>query len=73
LAPRVVLSHRRDGNRRSDLAGVVGHAQGRQLDKAKRQEWLTDLSKNHTKSLEAPSWLWSNVVELLAVHEVAYL
>jgi hypothetical protein len=41
------------------LAGVVGRAHGRQLDKAKRQEWLADLSKNHTKSLEAPSWLWS--------------
>jgi uncharacterized protein (DUF2252 family) len=55
------------------LAGVVGRAHGRQLDKAKRQEWLTDLSRNHTKSLEAPSWLWSSVVELLSVHEVAYL
>jgi uncharacterized protein (DUF2252 family) len=55
------------------LAGVVGRAHGRQLDKAKRLEWLADLSKNHTKSLEAPSWLWSSVVELLSVHEVAYL
>jgi uncharacterized protein (DUF2252 family) len=55
------------------LAGVVGRAHGRQLDKAERKEWLTDLSKNHSKSLEAPSWLWSSVVELLSVHEVAYL
>jgi uncharacterized protein (DUF2252 family) len=55
------------------LAGVVGRAHGRQLDKAKRQEWLTDLSKNHLKSLEAPSWLWSSIVELLSIHEVAYL
>ncbi len=55
------------------LAGVVGRAHGRQLDKAKRKEWLADLSKNHTKSLEAPSWLWSSVVELLSIHEVAYL
>jgi uncharacterized protein (DUF2252 family) len=55
------------------LAGVVGRAHGRQLDKAQRKEWLVDLSKNHTKSLEAPSWLWSNVVELLSVHEAAYL
>jgi uncharacterized protein (DUF2252 family) len=55
------------------LAGVVGRAHGRQLDKAKRQEWLTDLSKNHIKSLEAPSWLWSSIVELLSIHEVAYL
>ena len=55
------------------LAGVVGRAHGRQLDKVKRQQWLAEISKNHTKSLEAPSWLWSSVVELLSVHEVAYL
>jgi uncharacterized protein (DUF2252 family) len=55
------------------LAGVVGRAHGRQLDKAKRQKWLTDLSKNHIKSLEAPSWLWSSIVDLLSIHEVAYL
>jgi uncharacterized protein (DUF2252 family) len=55
------------------LGGVVGRAHGRQLDKAKRQEWLVDLSKNHTKSLDAPSWLWSSIVELLSLHEVAYL
>jgi uncharacterized protein (DUF2252 family) len=55
------------------LAGVVGRGHGRQLDKAERGEWLSDLSKNHTKSLEAPSWLWSNVVELLSIHELAYL
>ena len=55
------------------LAGVVGRAHGRQLDKAERGEWLSDLSKNHTKLLEAPSWLWSNVVELLSIHELAYL
>jgi uncharacterized protein (DUF2252 family) len=55
------------------LAGVVGCAHGRQLDKDERREWLSDLSKDHTKSLEAPSWLWSSVVELLSVHELAYL
>jgi uncharacterized protein (DUF2252 family) len=55
------------------LGGVVGRAHGRQLDKANRREWLVDLSKNHTKSIEAPSWLWTSVVELLSVHEVAYL
>jgi uncharacterized protein (DUF2252 family) len=55
------------------LAGVVGRAHGRQLDKVERQKWLTHLSKNHVKSLEAPSWLWSSIVELLSIHEVAYL
>ena len=31
------------------------------------------LSKNHKGSLEAPSWLWASVVELLGLHEAAYL
>jgi len=26
-----------------------------------------------SKSLDAPSWLWSSVVELMASHESAYL
>jgi uncharacterized protein (DUF2252 family) len=55
------------------LAGVVGRAHGRQMDAAKRQQWLSLLAKNRTSSLDAPSWLWSSVVELIALHEAAYL
>jgi uncharacterized protein (DUF2252 family) len=55
------------------LAGVLGRAHGRQLDGNERQGWLSDLSQNHSKSLDAPSWLWSSVVELLSIHEAAYL
>jgi uncharacterized protein (DUF2252 family) len=55
------------------LAGVVGRAHGRQMDQAKRQEWLSTLAKNRTPSLDAPSWLWSSVVELVALHEAGYL
>ena len=55
------------------LAGVVGRAHGRQMDTAIRQEWLSSLAKNRPPSLDAPSWLWSNVVELIALHEAAYL
>ena len=55
------------------LAGVVGRAHGRQLDVGDRKAWARDLSKYHGKSLDAPSWLWSSVVDLLAVHEAAYL
>jgi uncharacterized protein (DUF2252 family) len=35
--------------------------------------WLLELQKNRTKSLDAPSWLWNSVVDLVATHEAAYL
>jgi uncharacterized protein (DUF2252 family) len=55
------------------LAGVVGRAHGRQMDLATREAWRGDLAKAHTATLDAPSWLWSSIVELLSVHESAYL
>jgi uncharacterized protein (DUF2252 family) len=55
------------------LAGVVGRAHGRQMSQPARREWLFDLAKNRTPALDAPSWLWSSVVELIALHEAAYL
>jgi uncharacterized protein (DUF2252 family) len=55
------------------LAGVIGHAHGRQMTSSLRRAWLSDLAKNHKATLEAPSWLWASVVELIALHEAAYL
>jgi uncharacterized protein (DUF2252 family) len=55
------------------LAGVVGKAHGRQMDAKTRSSWLSKLRKQHSKSLDAPSWLWSSVVALIAEHETAYL
>jgi uncharacterized protein (DUF2252 family) len=55
------------------LAGVVGRAHGRQMTPSERRVWRSDLAKNHKASLDAPSWLWASVVELLALHEAAYL
>jgi uncharacterized protein (DUF2252 family) len=55
------------------LAGVVGKAHGRQMDRKTRSSWLAKLRKQHSKSLEAPSWLWSSVVSLVADHETTYL
>ncbi len=55
------------------LAGVVGKAHGRQMDAKTRSSWLSKLRKQHSKSLDAPSWLWSSVVALIADHETAYL
>jgi uncharacterized protein (DUF2252 family) len=55
------------------LAGVVGRAHGRQMASRARRAWHSDLAKKHKTSLEAPSWLWTSVVELMALHEAAYL
>ena len=55
------------------LAGVVGKAHGGQMDAKTRSSWLSKLRKQHSKSLDAPSWLWSSVVALIADHETAYL
>ena len=55
------------------LASVVGAAHGRQMDSAMKRSWLTELKRNRPKTLDAPSWLWSCVTELIASHEVAYL
>ena len=55
------------------LGTVVGEAHGRQMDRASRQVWRRTLMQRHTKSLDAPSWFWTSVVELMATHEAAYL
>jgi uncharacterized protein (DUF2252 family) len=38
-----------------------------------RKEWQRELQRSRSKSLNAPSWLWTSLVELLADHEWAYL
>jgi uncharacterized protein (DUF2252 family) len=55
------------------LGAVVGKAHGRQMSAADRAGWLNDLAKARGGTLEAPGWLWSSVVDLLGVHERAYL
>ena len=55
------------------LASVVGKAHARQMDGGTREKWRKELKKTRTKNLDAPSWLWSSVVELISSHEVAYL
>ncbi len=55
------------------LAKVVGVAHARQMDLAGRAEWGAALTRNGSKTLDAPSWLWSSVVDLVADHEAAYL
>jgi uncharacterized protein (DUF2252 family) len=57
----------------SFLAGVVGKAHARQMDKSTRARWAKELERHRSKTLDAPSWLWSSVVSLIGKHEVAYL
>jgi len=55
------------------LASVLGKAHGRQMTAKTRSSWLAELKRHHSKSLDAPSWLWTSVIALIADHEVAYL
>jgi uncharacterized protein (DUF2252 family) len=55
----------------SFLAGVVGKAHARQMDVATRKSWSNELNRHRSKSLEAPSWLWTSVVALVGAHEIA--
>jgi uncharacterized protein (DUF2252 family) len=55
------------------LAFVVGHAHARQMNAKTKKKWREVLSHRRMKTLDAPSWLWKSVVELMARHEAAYL
>ena len=55
------------------LAGVVGRAHARQMTGTQRRSWLKLLQASHARTLDAPGWLWNSVVELVALHEAAYL
>ena len=55
------------------LAMVVGKAHARQMSAGTREKWCDELARNRSSTLDAPSWLWSSVVELVASHEAAYL
>lgn len=55
------------------LATVVARAHGLQMNVATRRKWQRELQKSRSKTLDAPSWLWSSIVELLMIHEGGYL
>jgi uncharacterized protein (DUF2252 family) len=55
------------------LAEVVGKAHARQMDVRTRQEFAQSLKVRRTARIDAPSWLWTSVVELASIHEAAYL
>lgn len=55
------------------MAAVVGRAHGRQMARSDRHAWAKELRSRHSKGLDAPRWLWSGVLDLVALHEAAYL
>jgi uncharacterized protein (DUF2252 family) len=55
------------------FANVVGQSHGRQMKSDVRAGWRKDLKTFHSKTIDAPSWLWKSVVELVGIHEAAYL
>ena len=55
------------------LGEVVGRAHARQLKRDTRASWRKELERSHSKKLDAPSWLWNCIVQLVPSHEAAYL
>lgn len=55
------------------MASVVGRAHGRQMKQGERRAWIKELQARNAQKLDAPRWLWSGVVDLVALHEAAYL
>ncbi|MDL2410817.1 DUF2252 family protein [Rhizobium calliandrae] len=55
------------------LGGVLGHAHGRQMHHQEWRSWILELGRSRKKEPEMPSWLWSSVIELLSIHDKAYL
>jgi len=68
-----VLSHDEAMKSAYFLAAVVGKAHARQMDAATRRSWQAELQRNRSKKLDAPSWLWNSIVELIVSHERGYL
>jgi uncharacterized protein (DUF2252 family) len=67
------LSHEEAVNSARYLAEVVGKAHARQMGAAIRREFAASFEQRKPGKLDAPSWLWSSVVELASTHEAAYL
>jgi uncharacterized protein (DUF2252 family) len=55
------------------LGNVVGAAHARQLTTAERLAWKRTLQAERTAEIDAPPWLWRAIVDLVGVHETAYL
>jgi uncharacterized protein (DUF2252 family) len=67
------ISHEEAVGAATFLAAVLGKAHGRQMNPSTRKSFLRDLKQRASKRLDAPSWLWSSIVDLAGIHEAAYL
>jgi hypothetical protein len=43
------------------------------MSHADRKRWISELRRTNSKSIDAPTWLWKSVVDLVGSHEVGYL
>lgn len=55
------------------LGHVVGLAHGQQMQRDVAHAWRRDLAARHGKSIDAPFWLWTSIVDLIGLHERQYL
>ena len=55
------------------LGRIVGDAHARQLTRDQAKSWLAALRAGYSKTIEAPTWLWRSMVDLVGIHESAYL
>lgn len=55
------------------LGNVVGRAHGAQMSPEQREQWLKELGRNRSRTIDTPSWLWRSVVQLVQDHEGGYL
>jgi hypothetical protein len=42
------------------------------MDVVARAKWRDELGRNRSANLDAPDWLWSSIVELVASEEISY-
>ena len=55
------------------LASVVAIAHARQLDQDAGAKWLESFRRKQAPNMKAPAWLWASTVDLVGLHEAAYL
>lgn len=55
------------------MGSVVANAHAGQLDASTAGKWLREFRKGNAKNMTAPAWLWAAIVDLVALHEGAYL
>ena len=57
----------------SRYLAMIVKAHAAQMDTSTREEWRRELTRDRSSALDAPSWLWSSIVELVSNHEADYL